>query len=982
MSINLIKQIRRTLASLPPDYTAQLDTMQLSLYAAWRSQQQPLIILKSGSSAAQRQLQSALTAWNSFFQLPDNWHLLTNELSEPEKTGSITTSFSTALHCLLLQQPHHHFVIDHRDIQHVPDPARYQASTIHLTVGEQLTPDFITHLIKRGYRRYTQSLEPGGFRLRGELIDIAHPALAGHFTITLHGRIIERITHTEQRRAIIQPRLALPPMQFPDTIVPLANILSAYTVLRPDTSRRQPFPWQPLTNQADVQETVIFYENRDRIQKYIADQHLKKATLLTGPLAHIPLRLRHVHTALLSEAALFPASATVTQLSATAAATFLSQLTVGRPAVHSDHGIGLYEGLVTRTISDRAHEYLILRYAEGDTLSVPVELAYKVTPYLGAAAPSLHRLGGTAWAKTKKAATADAIRFAQELLAIAKERHRSTRPPHDINPALEETIEKTFAYELTPDQQTTWEEVARDLQQNQPMDRLLVGDVGFGKTEIAARAARHVVANGYQVALLAPTTLLVQQHTDLFRQRFPELSEKIGSLSRATSSRERAATLRDVSDGTLRIIVGTHALLSAPVTWPNLGLIIIDEEQRFGVRHKEHFKKLRAATDVLSLSATPIPRTLSQALTGLRQLSVISTPPPGRKSVATNIGPDADQTIQQAIQFEMKRDGQSYVVAPKIQQLSSLAYRLHRLIPSARVGLLHGQLPDRALARTMQQFDNGELDVLLSSSIIEHGLDLPKANTLIVTHCTHFGLSDLYQLRGRIGRRATQAHAYFLYHQQELTPVQRARLTALTETARLGAGWEIARRDLEIRGAGNLLGAEQSGFANTVGVPLYLDLVREAAEPTRHSSASRRSNLDIQLPLTALLPTHYMADLDERTRWYLRLSRATEAAALIQQVTRMQKIYGPLPEEAKNLVKLLHLQHAAAAAGIHSLATQTITPPDKPKHERLLVTGQNLPNILHKLADLGPWTVRGSTLTLDVPRITIELVERLTRTLG
>ncbi len=986
MSINLHEQLDRTLSALPPNYSAQLDATQLPLLAAWRSQTKPVVITTSSPNTELRQLHAALRAWNAFLKLPDTWHVISGELSEQEKTGTITTGLSTALHHFLLQTPHHHFIIDTQSAPSVPDPEGYRANSTQLTVGEQLPSGFVANLVKDGYlprrqagQRHTISLEPGGVRVRGEQIDLAHPALPGTHTITLYGHTIERLTQTTNRRSLSLPRLNLPPMQFPDETVPLTTTLTTYTLI-PSRADRQviPFPWQPLSNNTLTKEAIIFYENRDRIQKYVSDKHYEKVSLLTGPLAKIPLRLFHHDTALLSEAALFPATEIVTQLSAAEAATFLSQLTVGKPAVHSDHGIGIFEGLATRKVTDRSHEYLILRYAEGDTLSVPVELAYKVTPYLGETAPPLHRLGGTAWAKTKKAATEDAIRFAKELLAIAKERQASSRPPYEVGLALEETIEKTFAYELTPDQVTTWEEVARDLQGKQPMDRLIVGDVGFGKTEIAARATRHAVANGYQVALLAPTTLLVQQHTDFFRQRFPELATRIGSLSRATSTRERAATLRGISDGALGIVIGTHAILSSRLTWKNLGLIIIDEEQRFGVRHKEHFKKLRAAADVLSLSATPIPRTLSQALSGLRQLSVITTPPSGRKSIETVVGPDTNETIQKAVQYEVSRGGQSYVIAPKITQLSALAHRVQRLVPKARVGILHGQLDDRALARTMQRFDTGELDVLVSSSIIEHGLDLPNANTLIVTSATHFGLSDLYQLRGRIGRRTTQGHAYFLYNQQELTAVQRARLAALTETARLGAGWEVARRDLEIRGAGNLLGAEQSGFANTVGVQLYLDLVHEA---THHKIASRTS-LDVQLPITALLPTHYIADLDERTRWYLALSRADSPAALNQQVTRLKKIYGTLPKEAQNLAKLLELQHVAAAAHLTSITSQTITPPGKPTHERLLITGKNLPETLHKLGQLGPWVVRGSTLTLDIPKITVELVEELTRALS
>lgn len=621
-------------------------------------------------------------------------------------------------------------------------------------------------------------------------------------------------------------------------------------------------------------------------------------------------------------------------------------LTVGRPAVHSDHGIGIYEGLQMKPAAGGQREYLVLQYAQGDVLYVPVEFAHKVSAYIGEGTPALHRLGGTVWSKTKRRAREEAANFARELLAVSGQRKHARRPPYFISPAIEAKLTESFPFTLTPDQVQTWQEVLADLTSAKPLDRLVVGDVGFGKTEIAIRAAAHTIANKKQVAVLAPTTLLVQQHADIFESR---LKIKVSVMSRLAprSSKSEVGSLA----------IGTHALLSPKITWKNLGLVIIDEEQKFGVRQKEHFKRLRGEVDILSLSATPIPRTLAFALSGLRDLSLIQTAPPERRSIATQVALRRDKVMQTAIERELQRRGQVYVVASKIRHLAFIKKHLAMLVPKAAIAVAHGRLPAQELARFIHKFDIGKIDILISSNIVENGLDLPNVNTMIVWNATDFGLADLYQLRGRVGRRARQGYTYFFYDQHELTRRERERLAALIEAGRLGAGWSIARRDLEIRGAGNLLGRQQSGTAAEVGVQLYLDLVNQAAQ-----EKAEKPNVEIFLPLTALLPTTYIPDTSARAQWYQRLTRAVSAGTLHQHQQQLEREYGPLPEAARNLILLIHLQRSAEEIGITKIDSKRITPPGEDPFFRV---------ILH-----------GKTITaLETPAITPDFVQNLIRTL-
>jgi len=965
---------------------------ELPLLASKLPHEAPCTVILDGSNKDQSLFAQNVSSWQKVLDVKRDWHVISSEMTEQELGGDIVSDLSKTFHLLLSSSQNHGFAIGASMLPaKIPSPAAYR-DLIHLvTVGEQISQqDLLARLIALGYTRYETSLEPGGLIVKGEQISLFHPTDGHTTTMTWLGSVIESITQQQGTRSRAINNISILPVRFPPVTTTLSSVLGSHLVLRPlhaDTNGQPTIIYDaldpdlawPLTSvsvsQFSEHSMHVWYKNRDRVASYLNDHGLD-GYLCAAELASAPFAFLLQDKIVTSEALLLPESNQhLRPLTHAKGMELLAELSVEHPAVHSDHGIGIYEGLQTRTINSDTREYLLLRYAAGDTLSVPVEYAHKVTPYIGEDSPPIHRLGGSGWSKTRAQARADAEAFAKDLLATAGERSESSGHAYNLDSTVEAALDATFPFALTPDQERAWEDVRADLASDAIMDRLIVGDVGFGKTEIAVRAARHALANGKQVAVLAPTTLLVQQHSDTWRSRFPELKKEISTLSRFSTPSQLAETRSTIANGSSKIAIGTHALLSKKTTWKNLGLIIVDEEQRFGVKQKEHFKTIRSSVDMLSLSATPIPRTLSMSLSGIKQLSVISTPPEGRQNVTTQVGRDNDEILEAAMARELERHGQIYAVAPKIRQLANLRLRIGQLFPEARVAVAHGQLPPKQLANIMQQFDTGELDVLISSTIIESGIDLPNANTIIVTHATHFGLADLYQLRGRVGRRQRQGHAYFLYDQSELTSNQRQRLAALTEATRLGSGWALAQRDLEIRGAGNLLGAEQSGTINAVGAQLYLDLVREAVD--EQTSPIRRHDVDIQLPLVATLPEHYIAATDERTTLYQQLGRAKTIDDVELLVSALIEQYGPLPLAAESLVTLIKLQHIAAKAGIEHIGYVTITPSDEDPYQRLIIKAQNMPNLIAPLTSLGNWEVKENALQLGVDTIDLALVKKL-----
>lgn len=598
---------------------------------------------------------------------------------------------------------------------------------------------------------------------------------------------------------------------------------------------------------------------------------------------------------------------------------FLGDLNPGDFVVHLDHGIGKFNGMKLQRLDTHTKEYFVLEYAEGDKLYVPVEMADKVTRYIGSPHPKLHKLSGSSWAAVTKKIRADASQIAQELLKLYAERELARAPMLLPVAEPEEALAQSFPYELTPDQERTLQETLSDLERAVPMDRLVCGDVGFGKTEVAIRAAFRAAMNHKQVAVLSPTTILTQQHYDTFKNRLSQFPVKIAVLSRFESPAEQQEALEQLAAGQVDIVIGTHRLLSSDIKFKNLGLIIIDEEQRFGVKHKEKLKGLRREAHVLTLTATPIPRTLNFALSGLRDISVIETAPEGRRPIESNVLAYSDEIVVDAIERELGRQGQIYYVFNDVESIELVRDHLHQILPQASVGIAHGQMDERELLEVMEKFDNQKLDILLASTIIENGLDLPNVNTLIVDHATKFGLAQLYQLRGRVGRGDRQAYAYFLYRSEKIAAKPSKRLQALLEANELGSGFRLAMRDLEIRGTGNILGKKQHGHVTAIGLNLYARLLAQAVEELRTGKPARAPHdILIDLPMEIAIPPTFIVSEPKRLRLYQRLA-SLETVEELREFRREHFKDERLPEPLSNLLEALELKILAQKTSITAI---------------------------------------------------------------
>ncbi|MCW5878646.1 MAG: transcription-repair coupling factor [Anaerolineales bacterium] len=604
--------------------------------------------------------------------------------------------------------------------------------------------------------------------------------------------------------------------------------------------------------------------------------------------------------------------------------------------VHIDHGIGIFKGLVEAKIEGVAREFLRVEYAGGDQLYVPVHQADRLTRYVGGRgeAPLLSRLGGTEWRSSKARVRRAVEAIAEDLLELYARREMAQGHAFGPDSAWQRELEASFPYVETEDQLRVLEEVKRDMESSRPMDRLVCGDAGYGKTEVALRAAFKAVADGKQVAMLVPTTVLAQQHYETFHQRLAAFPVTVDMLSRFRTSSEQADTLRRLAAGQVDIVIGTHRLVQKDVQFKDLGLLIIDEEQRFGVTHKEYLKKMRTEVDVLTMTATPIPRTLYMSLTGVRDISTISTPPEERLPVVTHVGPYSEQLVRRAILRELDRGGQAFFVHNRVQTIEGMRRQLTKLLPDLRIAVAHGQLPEHELAERMAAFTRGEVDVLLTTTIIESGLDIPNANTLIVDRADTFGLAQLYQLRGRVGRGAQRAYAYFFRHGQRATTQEgRQRLDTIAENTHLGAGFSVAMRDMEIRGTGDLLGNRQHGLIAAVGFHLYtrllskavMDLKRSGKLPTGAGAAQislYHPIINVDLPLEVGIPAAYVEDKAMRLKLYRRLADIhdlNEIEALEEEFTDR---FGKLPEEVQNLLYQLKVRVLAEQAGVISISVE------------------------------------------------------------
>lgn len=609
----------------------------------------------------------------------------------------------------------------------------------------------------------------------------------------------------------------------------------------------------------------------------------------------------------------------------------------GDYVVHIDYGVGQFAGLLHRTVDGNEREYILIRYADNGTIYVPIHQADRVTRYIGVDdhPPLLNKLGKAEWQRVRGKAQQSVQEEARELLALYKQRIGTAGYAFTPDNHWQHELEASFPYVETEDQLRSLREVKADMEASFPMDRLICGDVGFGKTEVALRAAFKAVTDGKQVALLVPTTVLAQQHYDTFSNRLAAFPLEIEMMSRFRTKEEQARLLPRIASGEVDILIGTHRILSSDVTFKDLGLVVIDEEQRFGVKHKEHFKRLRTQVDVLTLTATPIPRTLYMSMTGVRDISMIQTPPEERLPIITHVGRFDEHLVRQAILREMERGGQVFIVHNRVRTIETLRERIEEIVPEARIIVGHGQMNERELQRVMVAFAHQEYDILVATSIIESGIDIPNANTLIVDRADRMGLAQLYQLRGRVGRSAQQGYAYF-FHPRRLTEEARARLDTLAENTGLGSGFNIAMRDLEIRGAGDVLSTRQTGHVSAIGLHLYTQLLDQTVKTMKgemdvDSTAFAGRGLVIDLPLPAYIPHDWIPDMALRLQIYRRIGALADSEAVTAMRSELVDRFGQLPDAVDNLlyqieIKLLGQQVKATHIQVMRRAVQIKLP--------------------------------------------------------
>ena len=619
--------------------------------------------------------------------------------------------------------------------------------------------------------------------------------------------------------------------------------------------------------------------------------------------------------------------------------------------VHRNHGIGKFLKLEKLAIGGESRDYLVVQYADG-LLRVAADQLGSLGRYraTGDTPPELNRMGGTAWAKAKERARKAVRKVAVDLVKLYAERHKAPGFAFPPDGPWQDELEESFPYEPTPDQLKAIAEVKRDMEKSQPMDRLVCGDVGFGKTEVAIRAIFKAVTAGKQVALLAPTTVLAQQHWRSLSERFAPYPMKVSLLNRFRTAAERKTIQEGLAEGTVDVVVGTHQLLGKGTTFKQLGLLVVDEEQRFGVNQKEKIKALRKDVDVLTLSATPIPRTLYMSLSGVREMSLITTPPPLRRPIKTHLAALDEEAVRSAIRQELDRGGQVFYVVPRVEGIEDVASQLRAMIPGLRLLVAHGQMPEGELESAMVAFNAGEADVMLCTTIVESGLDIPRVNTILIEDAHRFGLAQLYQLRGRVGRSGIQAHAWLFYPgDASLSEAARQRLRAIQEFAQLGSGYQLAMRDMEIRGVGNLLGVEQSGQMEAIGFDLYMEMLQECLAEIQGQDIPKVDDTQIDLPITAFIPGDWITDNDEKMAAYRAAADCTSKDALLELAAALVDRYGALPPPVISLLQLMELKLVARRCGFSRIKPEKPnialeTPMEEPAFRLLR---QGLPQHLH-----------------------------------
>ena len=661
---------------------------------------------------------------------------------------------------------------------------------------------------------------------------------------------------------------------------------------------------------------------------------------------------------------------------------FLTGLRVGDLIVHMDHGIGRFLGVVPKTIDDIHREYLEIGYAENDRLFIPIDQADKISKYVGGEdnEPQLSRLGATEWRTISQKVKRETHKIAKELLQLYAKRAQVKGHNYGPDTDRQKRFDVAFPYEETPGQMKSIQDVKNDMESDQPMDRLVCGDVGFGKTEVAMRAAFKAVEGGKQVAFISPITILADQHLKSFQKRAKGFDINVEMLSRFRTPKEQKNILERLKKGDIDVIIGTHRLLQDDVHFLNLGLVIIDEEQRFGVKQKEKFKKIRNQVDILTLTATPIPRTLNLALNNLRDISTITTPPPGRLPIITEVRRYSDRLIIEAIKHEIERSGQVYFLHNRVETIESIAEKLRKLMPDIKFIVAHGQLAPGDLEERIVKFKNKEFDVLISSTIIENGIDLPNANTLIVDDAENFGLAQLYQLRGRIGRSRTQAYAYFLYQSRQLRLDAKKRLKAIVDASELGSGFQVAMRDLEIRGAGDILGVCQHGTIRVVGANHFLRMLNKTIDEMRMgkgvSEEEHRLDVSIELPMEAYIPDTYIPDTKDKINVYQKLSSVDNLQLLEEFHEDLVAEYGHFPHQVSNLFQILQIKILAKTAGLINIKSIPMGNAGRQiiLHMSTSVTAEQIMNLLKYNPK---WLISGDKLKIDIKYLGFNWSEKL-----
>ncbi len=826
----------------------------------------------------------------------------------------------------------------------------WQKNTIKLSTQQNYNLiKFTKDIFALGYERQNKVYASGEFAQRGEIIDLWPINSKNPYRLVWQKNTIEKIYSYDvwsQTKIAEQKEIVVPPIKLTPGNNDLSVFLNKKMLLchSANTPINLPLPWQiiwhDLTNsttwpmnfltppkwQVEPQQLLQWLQHKTdwkilitSNQSSFIQEKFPQVTIINFPLAQ-GLVNQSLKLAVITSLEL------PNQVNVTAGEKFSTLKKTFKPGdyvVHIDHGIGKMTNTVRQNFAGIEKDFFVINYAANDKLYVPIEKADRLEKYIGLARPILHRLSGSNWQHLKQKIKFDLLQTAKKI--IYNQAHREVVKIKPLNQHFPEetTLANDFPYTPTADQTQALAEVWSDFKKDKPMDRLICGDVGFGKTEIALRAAFKTILHGQQVALLCPTTILAQQHFDTLHQRLNKFGVNISLLTRFQDQTTQKQIIEKLSTGACDLVIGTHRLLSDDIIYKNLGLLIIDEEQKFGVAHKEKLKKQKSLTHILTLSATPIPRTLYFSVAGLKPISLIQTPPADRLPVISSIEPYQENKIKTVIKQELDRGGQVYYLFNKVEAMPLKVKQLAKLLPKARLSYAHGQMPGRTLSKVMHEFDNKQIDVLVCSTIIENGLDLPNVNTLIVEQAANFGLAQLYQLRGRVGRGQRQAYAYFFYSSQKLTKLAAKRLQALEAAYQLGSGLELSRRDMEIRGIGNLLGNKQHGHIKAVGLNLYLRLLEQAVTELQTGQTDPVENdVHIQLPLTYHLDEKLIPDLEARFDFYQQLA---QCQSIEQLKTLVDKTWGKksLPVATTNLLNILELKIIAQQKNILAIETET-----------------------------------------------------------